>query len=111
MATKKTRPNRPGAEIEMPDRQSENLPPGSRSVQRDSRTQLEEGRQPARAEDPTAWERQLQNRLPPRGDGSQHNQGEDKDPRTINDEEVEDRGPAASTISQTGGTRGPGKAP
>lgn len=108
---KNTRSNRPGAPVKMPDRLAENMPSGSRSVQRDSRTQLEEDRHPARPDEPTAWERDLQNRLPPRGDGSQHNQGEDKERRTIEDELAEDRGPAASTISHTGGTRGPSKAP
>jgi hypothetical protein len=109
MATKKNRPDRSGAGVKMPDPQADNLPPGSRSVQRDSRTQLEEDRHPAREDEATAWERELQNRLPPRGDGSRHNQGEDKDTRTISEDVAEDRGPAASLIAQMGGTRGPNK--
>lgn len=107
----KNRPGRPRTEPKMPDRRSENPPPGSRAVQRDSRTQLEEDGHPARPDEPTAWERELQDRLPPRGDGSQHNQGEDKATQTVHDEVAEDRGPAPSTIAHTGGTRGPNKAP
>jgi hypothetical protein len=108
---RRTRSARPGVEPRIPDRHSEKLPPGSRSVQRDSRTQLEEDRHPARPDEPTAWERDLQDRLPPRGGGSQHNQGENKETATVEDEITEDRAPAATTVPHTGGTRGPSKAP
>jgi hypothetical protein len=95
----------------MPDKRTEKMPPGSRAVQRDSRTQLEEDAHPARHDEPTAWERELQDRLPPRGDGSRHNQGEDREPATVRDEVAEDLGPAPSTIEQMGGNKGPSKGP
>jgi hypothetical protein len=102
---------RPPSDAKTPDRQVENMPPGSRAVQRDSRTQLEGDRHSSRPDTATAWERELQERLPPRGDGSQHNQGEDKGPRTVRDEVADDVAPSPSTIDQTGGMRGPTKEP
>lgn len=108
MATKRSRPQ---SNVKMPDKLAENMPPGSRAVQRDSRTQLEEDRSRARHDEATAWERELQDRLPPRGDGSQHNQGDDHAPVTVRDEVAEDLGPAPRTINQMGGTRGPSKEP
>jgi hypothetical protein len=51
--------------------------PGTRATQRDTDEQLA----PAQAGDEaTAWEREEQEHLPPRGAGSQHNQGEEKGP-------------------------------
>jgi hypothetical protein len=108
MARKRTRAQ---SGVKMPDRKAENMPPGSRAVQRDSRTQIEGDRPPSRHDEATAWERELQERLPPRGGGSQHNQGEDRGQSTVRDEVADDVGPAPSTIDQTGGMRGPSKEP
>jgi hypothetical protein len=106
MATRK----RPlSADAKQPARKQERLPPGQRGVQRATKEQLDDDSSPARGDEPTAWERGLQERLPPRGVGSQHNQGDDKEARTVRDEVPEDVGPAPSTIAQAGGARGPGK--
>ena len=55
-----------------------------------------------------AWERDEQERLPPRGAGSQHNQGEEKNPiveevKAFAGEEADD---APGDGLQLGGTRG-----
>jgi|SRR4051812_36251915 len=95
--------------------------PGTRASQRDTDEQLGAG---GGGDEATAWEREEQERLPPRGEGNQHNQGAEKgptlhaaNPRTDSpaDEEISreeiDAGhvnagtPAAEFHS--GGTRGP----
>jgi hypothetical protein len=103
MATK-TRPRSAG--VKQPDRTNERLPPGNRSEQRATREQLDDDPHPARADEPTAWERELQEQLPPRGAGSQHNQGDDKDPQTVRDEVPEDVVPEPEVVTQAGGPRG-----
>jgi hypothetical protein len=90
--------------------------PGTRAEQRDTDEQLEAGR--AGGEDSLAWERDEQEKLPPRGAGSQHNQGADKgpllhdqSPRAESPAEVEPPavGPAGTPAAEvhSGGTRGP----
>jgi hypothetical protein len=107
MATK-TKPT--GADTKQPDPKHEPVPPGNRSVQRATKEQLDDDPHPARADEPTAWERELQERLPPRGAGSQQNQGEDKEPTTVRDEVADDVAPEPELVAQGGGPRGPSKA-
>jgi hypothetical protein len=52
--------------------------PGTRAEQRDTDEQLVSAH--ARGDDATAFERDEQEKLPPRGQGSQHNQGLNKEP-------------------------------
>ena len=53
--------------------------PGTRAEQRDTDEQLVSAQ--ASGDDATAFERDEQEKLPPRGQGSQHNQGLSKGPR------------------------------
>ena len=55
-----------------------------------------------------AWERDEQERLPPRGAGSQHNQGEEKEPivAEVKAFAEEDAAEAPGDGLQLGGTRG-----
>jgi hypothetical protein len=108
MATK-TKPR--SAEAKQPDRKEEPLPPMSRGVQRATKTQLDDDPHPARDDEPTAWERQLQENLPPRGAGSQHNQGEDKQPERVRDEVPEESAPEPVIAVHGGGPRGPSRPP
>jgi hypothetical protein len=85
--------------------------PGSRAIQRDTSEQLASthaGGDPA-----TEFERTEQTHLPPRGTGSQHNQGEDHGPTVA---EVTEPAPERSADArdlgpepglQSGGTLGP----
>jgi hypothetical protein len=80
--------------------------PGTRAGQRDTEEQLEAGH---RTSDPAlAWERDEQEKLPPRGEGSQHNQGADAGP-TIESGSPrrEETGGEPVVGAHTGGTRGP----
>jgi hypothetical protein len=91
--------------------------PGTRAEQRDTEEQLESAH--SSGDDALAWERDEQEKLPPRGLGSQHNQGNDKGPRLHEsvpraespaDEEPAAIGaPAGSPAAEfhSGGTRGP----
>jgi hypothetical protein len=75
--------------------------PGTRAEQRDTDEQLATA---AGHGDPaTAWEREEQEKLPPRGAGNQHNQGEDKGPAL---HASDDAGTPAAEF-HSGGTRGP----
>jgi len=85
--------------------------PGTRALQRDTATQLDDaqsGGDPA-----TRWEREEQDHLPPRGVGSIHNQGDDHGPTVAEAPEItpersadaRDIGPEPGLHS--GGTRGP----
>jgi hypothetical protein len=85
--------------------------PGTRALQRDTATQLDEGR--SGGDPATSWEREEQDNLPPRGTGSIHNQGEDHGPTVA---EVHDITPGRSADARdigpepglhSGGTRGP----
>jgi hypothetical protein len=97
--------------------------PGTRAEQRDTDEQLATA---AGHGDPaTAWEREEQEKLPPRGAGNQHNQGEDKGPALHESGDVriaspadEEAGAGASARAtaaagtpaaefHSGGTRGP----
>ena len=86
--------------------------PGSRAIQRDTSEQLASS--PQGGGDPaTEFERTEQAHLPPRGTGSQHNQGEDhgptvaevKQPSPDRSADARDLGPEPGLHS--GGTRGP----
>jgi hypothetical protein len=91
--------------------------PGTRAEQRDTDEQLA----PTRGSDDEAlaWEREEQEKLPPRGAGSQRNQGQDKGPRLHEtapraespaDEEPSTVAAAAGSPAaefHSGGTRGP----
>lgn len=91
--------------------------PGTRAEQRDTEEQLLTA--PEGGDEALAWEREEQEKLPPRGEGSQHNQGEDRGPslresapRAESPVEEEVRGsgaPAGSPAAEfhSGGTRGP----
>ena len=92
--------------------------PGTRAEQRDTDEQLSTRTSPG--DDATAWEREEQEKLPPRGAGSVHNQGEDKGPslheaapRTESRVDEDTRpiplGPAGTPAAEfhSGGTRGP----
>jgi hypothetical protein len=100
-----------------PRRQVENLPPGSRATQRGTESQIQDDPHPARPDEPTAWERELQEELPPRGEGSQQNQGEDRMQETVasvGDRDADDRAagePEMVGALQTGGPRAPSKEP
>ena len=85
--------------------------PGSRALQRDTATQLDEGH--SGGDPATRWEREEQEHLPPRGTGNIHNQGEDHGPTVA---EVHDITPERSADARdigpepglhSGGTRGP----
>jgi hypothetical protein len=86
-------------------------PPGSRAIQRDTSEQLESA--PAGGDPATEFERSEQTHLPPRGTGSQHNQGADhgptvaevKQPSPDRSADARDLGPEPGL--QSGGTRGP----
>lgn len=81
--------------------------PGGRAGQRDTAEQLRNAT-PVPPDPALEWERDEQDRLPPRGTGSQDNQGGNKfdTPRgeTASDEVP---APAVSEGDQSGGTRGP----
>ena len=85
--------------------------PGTRAIQRDTQAQL--SATPERTDDPALeWERSEQERLPPRGTGSVHNQGEDHgpvlaeapEPNPDRSADARDLGPKPGLHS--GGTRG-----
>ena len=81
-------------------------PPGARAEQRDTEEQLETGR--ATTDEALAWEREEQEKLPPRGQGSQHNQGADAGPTVVSGSPRWEAAPAAVPPGlQSGGTRGP----
>jgi hypothetical protein len=85
--------------------------PGSRAIQRDTSEQLASS--PQGGDPATEFERTEQSHLPPRGTGSQHNQGEDhgptvaevKQPSPDRSADARDLGPEPGLHS--GGTRGP----
>jgi len=91
--------------------------PGTRAEQRDTDEQLAAAG--ASGDTATAFERDEQEKLPPRGAGSQHNQGRSKGPRlnetaprteSLVEEEVKGiRAPAGTPAAEfhSGGTRGP----
>lgn len=91
--------------------------PGTRAEQRDTDEQLAAA--DAGGDGATAFEREEQEKLPPRGEGSQHNQGPGKGPtlhetapRAESPVEEEIRGasaPAGTPAAEfhSGGTRGP----
>jgi hypothetical protein len=79
--------------------------PGTRASQRDTEEQLAAAH---RGDDATEWERSEQENLPPRGEGSQHNQGRDRS-ETLATRHVSG-GPEPSADAaglQSGGNRGP----
>jgi hypothetical protein len=81
--------------------------PGTRAEQRDTDEQITPTS--ASGDQALAWERDEQEKLPPRGAGSQHNQGEDKGP-TLHAGPPRVEEPLASVPPaglHTGGTRGP----
>ena len=84
--------------------------PGHRAEQRDTEEQLRE-REGEGAEKPLGWQWSEQERLPPRGEGSQQNQGEDKQRTDVRSQAGEPEGPVAAGVTpagmHTGGTRGP----
>jgi hypothetical protein len=85
--------------------------PGSRALQRDTSEQLASS--PQDGDPATEFERSEQAHLPPRGTGSQHNQGPDhgptvgevKQPSPDRSADARDLGPEPGL--QSGGTRGP----
>jgi len=91
--------------------------PGTRAEQRDTEEQLESA--DSRGGAATAFEREEQEKLPPRGAGSQHNQGPAKGPtlhetapraESPSDEEIRGTAAPAGTPAaefHSGGTRGP----
>jgi hypothetical protein len=84
--------------------------PGHRAEQRDTAEQLRGSEGPG-AEQPLGWQWSEQERLPPRGVGSQQNQGEDKQTTVARSGVAEPEGPVAQGATppglHTGGTRGP----
>jgi hypothetical protein len=90
--------------------------PGTRAEQRDTEEQLAGSDSRGGA---TAFERDEQEKLPPRGEGHQHNQGQEKGPRLHEtapraespaEEEIRGSGTPAGTPAaefHSGGTRGP----
>jgi hypothetical protein len=92
--------------------------PGTRAEQRDTDEQLAAAET---GDEATAFEREEQEHLPPRGEGSQHNQGTNKGPSLHEtaprvespvDEEVRRiDAPAGSPAAEfhSGGTRGPSR--
>ena len=88
--------------------------PGTRAVQRSTAAQLEDhdpGGDPA-----TEWERSEQDKLPPRGAGSQHNQGDDREPTVaeVGEDALEAPDVPADNSRdglQLGGDRGPSNSP
>lgn len=87
-------------------------PPGSRAGQRSTVEQLEEGQV---SDDPALqFERDEQERLPPRGTGAQQNQGRDHGPTVASSgkrEPTTDVPVGDDDGLQSGGTRGPSNAP
>ncbi len=81
-------------------------PPGARAQQRDTEEQLETGHRTA--DEALSWEREEQEKLPPRGEGSQHNQGADAGPTVASGSpRAEDVAITAVSGLHSGGTRGP----
>src|SRR5687768_17726973 len=103
MAKKRTNPSDRGRNTPEPG-----PVPGHRAEQRDTAEQLRE-REGEGADQPLGWQWSEQERLPPRGEGSQQNQGEDK--QTARAQAGEPEGPVAQGVTppgmHTGGTRGP----
>lgn len=97
-------------ETKTPSRTDEPLPPRDRAEQRDTAEQLRDDPHPARPDEPTAWERELQERLPPRGEGSQRDEPVEK-PTAEPEARTEDTGPVLTGAVQTGGPRGPSSKP
>ena len=81
-------------------------PPGARAEQRDTEEQLETAR--ATTDEALSWEREEQEKLPPRGQGSQHNQGADAGPTVVSGSPRSEDAPVAVPPGlHSGGTRGP----
>lgn len=103
MAKPTTKPSDRGASPRNPEPGG---PPGTRATQRGTKEQLDAG--PEGGDPATAFEREEQEKLPPRGDGSQHNQGEDHGARVQDKPEgVADEGELVGAGRQSGGNRGP----
>jgi hypothetical protein len=86
-------------------------PPATRAEQRDTAEQLENDCSPA--DGPLAWERGEQEKLPPRGEGSQHNQGDERGP-TLRESDRPTEPPTAGGREpglQSGGNRRPSHTP
>lgn len=86
--------------------------PGGRAEQRGTAEQLDSAAAPG--EPAVDWERDEQERLPPRGTGNQANQGGGKptSARRADEKPVENSpAPASSEGEQSGGTRGPTRSP
>ena len=81
--------------------------PGTRSEQRDTDEQLAMGH--STDDEALSWERDEQENLPPRGEGSQHNQGGDKGPTLHETTPRKDdpMPPVPPGEFHMGGTRGP----
>ena len=81
--------------------------PGGRAEQRDTKEQLRAGT--AVSDDPALeFEREEQERLPPRGTGAQDNQGGNRGQTARPDQPSDEApAPAVSEGEQSGGTRGP----
>jgi hypothetical protein len=80
-------------------------PPGTRAEQRDTEEQLETAH--GTTDEALAWEREEQEKLPPRGEGSQHNQGADAGPTVASGSPRSEDVPTIAPGLQSGGTRGP----
>ena len=76
-------------------------PPGARAEQRDTEEQLEAGH------GTTDEALEEQEKLPPRGEGSQHNQGADAGPTVASGSPRSEELVTAAPGLQSGGTRGP----
>jgi hypothetical protein len=77
--------------------------PGTRSTQRGTANQLDSGYA-------AGWELEQQERLPPRGQGSIHNQGDDHGTTIAQDQGRSEAAPAPGGNEEglhSGGTRGP----
>ena len=82
-------------------------PPGGRAEQRDTAEQLESAT-PVAPDPAVEWEREEQERLPPRGTGAQDNQGGNRTDTPRGDVPSDPvPAPAVSDGEQSGGTRGP----
>jgi hypothetical protein len=82
-------------------------PPGGRAEQRDTGEQLRNAT-PVPPDPAVEWERDEQDRLPPRGTGAQDNQGSNKYDEPRGDVPADEApAPAVSAGDQSGGTRGP----
>ena len=88
-------------------------PPATRSDPRGTVAQIDDAPPSGAEDDPAlAWERDLQKELPPRGMGSQRNQGEGRHTPTVAEvgpEEADDLTEPTSPVDeglQTGGSRG-----